>query len=414
MQEHRQFWDWEKFDSDLSAHDRERASALDAALHEVWDLGRNVILCWAPSGRGIVFVAVRYYTITDILAEADAYDRSGERASEMRRVVEGPILIDEAAVRAFAANLGLPLQRINLPFQPGRDLDLGLVNSLVRRYAITLDRDRAVALFDIVGFSLGNALEQVTQLNSLSRSLNLAQGHLAARRLDVDFSRSTTGDGYYVWNRGGSPQANLNLYHLIHLALADNAIGRPKARSSSTPLMRSCFHVGSFYEFFQPEGLSQTIYDYIVGDATIEVARLIANALPGQILVGDFRLSAPDCADPLDTVRFIERTRASADTLKGLVLAGETVESIKCYLTGERRPDGTYGIKRYLLTDKHGRKHVAYNAKINVHLRNGEPIFLGLQDADVDCFDVLDELSVDQAIGAETQAAGAFPVSAPG
>lgn len=403
MQEHRQFWDWEKFDSDLSAQDRARVSALDAALHEIWDLGRNLILCWAPSGRGIEFVAVRYYVITDILAETDAHGRPLECAAEMRRVVEGPILVDEAEVRAFAANLGLPLQRINLPFRPGRELDLDLVNSLIRRYAITLDRDRAVALFDIVGFSLRSALEQVTQLNSLARSLNLAQGHLAARRLDVDFSRSTTGDGYYVWNRGGSPQANLNLYHLMHLALADNAIGRPKARSSSTPLMRSCFHVGSFYEFFQPEGLSQTIYDYIVGDATIEVARLIANALPGQILVGDFRLSVPESVEPLDTARFIERTLASADTLAGMVLAGETVESIKCYLTGDRRPDGTYGIKRYLVTDKHGQKHVAYNAKINVHLRNADPIFLGLQDADVDCLDVLDEITADRASGAEKQ-----------
>ena len=34
--------------------------------------------------------------------------------------------------------------------------------------------------------------------------------------------------------------------------------------------MRACFHVGSSYEFHQSEGLSPTLYNYIVGDVTVE------------------------------------------------------------------------------------------------------------------------------------------------
>ena len=52
--------------------------------------------------------------------------------------------------------------------------------------------------------------------------------------------------------------------------------------------MRACFHVGSCYEFHQAEGLNPTTHDFIVGDVTIELARMIDAALPGQILVGDF------------------------------------------------------------------------------------------------------------------------------
>lgn len=397
IRERERLWNWAKFESSLSPEDQENVASLEVSLHEIWDLGRNVVVCWAPNEASILLVSVRYYEITDILSESNADGSSSERAKQMRRVIEAPIQCSEESLRTVAANLGLNVHRVELPFSPGREVGLELVNDLIRRYAITLDRDRAVALFDIVEFSLRSPMEQVTQLNSLSRSLNLAQGHLVDRSLDIDFSRSTTGDGFYVWNRGGSSQANLNLYHLMHLALADNAIGRPKARSASTPLMRSCFHVGSFYEFFQPEGLSPTMYDYIVGDATIEVARLISNAKPGQILVGDFRLPGPDGNPALDTVHFIDRTRETMSTLEGMSLAGEQVESIKCYLTGSPRPDGAFGIKQYLITDKHGIKHIAYNAKINLHLRGRDPIFLGLQDGDVDGMQVVGEISDDSS-----------------
>ena len=35
------------------------------------------------------------------------------------------------------------------------------------------------------------------------------------------------------------------------------------------------------------------------------------------------------------------------------------------------------------MLDKHGRHHLACNAKVNVVLRNGPPLFLGLQDFEV-------------------------------
>ncbi len=82
-----------------------------------------------------------------------------------------------------------------------------------------------------------------------------------------NFARSSTGDGFYIWNRDLGATANANLYHLMHLVLADNAIARTKANGRTVPLLRAAFHVGSCYEFHQAEGLNPTVFSDIVGDA---------------------------------------------------------------------------------------------------------------------------------------------------
>ena len=80
----------------------------------------------------------------------------------------------------------------------------------------------------------------------------------------------------------------------MHLVLADNAIARSKSVAKSVPRLRACFHVGSCYEFHQAEGLNPTVHDFIVGDVTIELARMIEAAAPDQILVGDFMADLSD------------------------------------------------------------------------------------------------------------------------
>ncbi len=103
---------------------------------------------------------------------------------------------------------------------------------------------RAVALFDIVGFSLLHPFEQMTQLNSLAHSLNSAHSKMLGKRLNVDFAHSGTGDGFYIWNRDLGVEANTNLYHLMHLVLADSAIARRKALGRTVPHLRAAFHLG--------------------------------------------------------------------------------------------------------------------------------------------------------------------------
>ena len=68
------------------------------------------------------------------------------------------------------------------------------------------------------------------------------------------------------------------------------------------------------------------------------------------------------------------------EQLNGLELSGDAIESIKCYLTGEAQADGTFGIRRLSIHDKHGLKRYVYNAKINIYRREADPILLGIED----------------------------------
>src|SRR5207249_2465296 len=104
------------------------------------------------------------------------------------------------------------------------------------------------------------------------------------------------------------------------------------------PTLRACFHVGSHYEVYQSEGLNPTSFSYLVGQVTIELARMIEYALPGQILLGKFRtmMRADTDITPalIDSLGFVERTREPLQKLNGLILGGAEIDSIACYLTG--------------------------------------------------------------------------------
>ncbi|MCD6074297.1 MAG: hypothetical protein K0Q70_1180 [Rhodospirillales bacterium] len=357
---------------------------IEDALRDLWNLGRNLVLVWCEprdkTKSGIEVLVVPHYAI------AAAQESSDEVAKTIERLLGGPKKVSAAQLRAYETVLG-DYTPAPIPLPPGTKIDDAEVSELVKRFGITYVEDRAVALFDIVGFSLYSPLEQVTQLNSLSYSVNSAHSKMLSKKIDITFARSTTGDGFYVWNRDRSIQANINLYHFMHLVLADNAIARGKSRGNVTPLLRAAFHIGGHYEYYQSEGLSPTIYSYIVGDVTIELARLIDRAVAGQVILGDFRVPMPDEQTQksirVDAESFIERTQQTLSSLEGLVLSGEPVDAIKCYLTGSKGTDGRYSITKYLVTDKHGLTRYAYNAKINIYRENAEPIFLGVQDHDL-------------------------------
>jgi len=239
---------------------------------------------------------------------------------------------------------------------------------------------------DAVEFSLQPPLDQMAMLNSLSFSVNSAYRQLLSKEIDVNFARTTTGDGFYIWNRATSPGANVELYKLMMLILADNAVAQRKARSEWVPKLRAAFHVGEHYEFHQVDGLNPTTFSYIVGQVTVDLARMIEKSLPGQILLGDFEVReeiTPGESFRYDTVDFVESTAATLDHLNGLVISGGCIENIRCYLTGQSLGSSRYTVNRYHIRDKHGTTRVVYNAKINIHRENAEPIFLGIQRDDL-------------------------------
>lgn len=369
---------------------RENIILLDQALYALWNLGHNLIFAWTPEAKGLRVLVAPHPMLTEF-ALGDGSLPATELTRRTRlldKLLSNQEHLEAEAFDAVCAALDMKPQFIELPFCPERKLGLPLIAAIAARYGVRLVEDRAVILFDAVGFSLLTPLQQVVQLNSLSCSVNAAYAKLLDREININFARTTTGDGFYIWNRMRGVEANVELYQLMQFILADNAIAHERAtRPESVPRLRACFHVGSHYEFYQSEGLNPTSFSYLVGQVTIELARMIDHALPGQILVGKFNTLMRDETTGedvrIDSLDFVERTRAPLRSLNGLKLAGSEVDEIACYLTGRRDANGLWGISEYQMADKHGLIHRVYNAKINIHRRNGEPIYLGLREEDL-------------------------------
>ena len=363
---------------------------LERRLNEAWSLGANSILSWSPLDDGVLVLVVPHYAIAEYtMAPAD--DSGLPQKVSARFVIElisGDRQLTLTQMQKVSRLLDVEPRYLALrrPLTE-HPIETQIIETMIKRYGINYVASRAVTLFDIVGFSLLTPFEQMTQLNSLSYSLNSSHAKMLELAVGINFARSSSGDGFYIWNRDHGLEANVNLYHFMHLVLADNAIASSKATSNAVPRLRACFHVGSCYEFHQAEGLNPTIQDFIVGDVTIELARMIEAAMPGQILVGDFlaelqsaSLDEEASKVNLDAVTFLQRAQGNLAKLSGLELSGEKVSAIKCYLTGERLESGEFSIRKLHIKDKHGLSRTAYNAKINIYRDMAQPILLGIED----------------------------------
>lgn len=381
--------------NEMGLRQRSNLVHLERCLHQEWSLGQNTILSWAADGDGLQVLVVPHYAIAEYTSD------TGNEAAERRRVsarfitelISSRRQLTPEQMHKVSQLLGVT--PVYIPLRQaltGSAVESQIIERMVRRYGINYVASRAVTLFDIVGFSLLTPFEQMTQLNSLSYSLNSAHAKMLELDVGINFARSSSGDGFYIWNRDQGLEANVNLYHFMHIVLADNAIARSKATSNAVPRLRACFHVGSCYEFYQAEGLNPTVHNFIVGDVTIELARMIDAAQPGQILVGDFFAEVPnaemratdEAGVNLDAVAFLERAQGNLAKLSGLELSGDRVSAIKCYLTGKRLDNGEFDIRRLRIRDKHGLERTAYNAKVNIYCDNAEPILLGIQDRKLD------------------------------
>ena len=364
---------------------------LEQALHKHWRLGQNIILCWQPTASGIELLIVPHYFLASFSASLDDEDIEGSLTEANGRFIRK--LISNRRVMAaeeFAAAatrlriektvIKLPIPLINDPYVTDQ------IDNMVKRHSISFVHKRAVLLFDIVDFALYTAFEQTSQLMSLSYSLNSAYNKMLRKSIDINFSRSSTGDGFYVWSNELGSRNGMHLYQFMLLVVADNAIAKRKSRGNTVPVIRTGFHVGSHYEFVQAEGLNPTMNSYIVGEVTIELARMLDMAAPGQIFLGDFTIEIPTSNREgaylidVDAQKFVERAGKSLAELKGVELSDEEIVSIHSYLTGETGASAGQVLRRFKITDKHGRSRYAYNLRSNIHIKNKKPVILGLQD----------------------------------
>jgi hypothetical protein len=291
---------------------RDELASLDEELLALWNLGENVLLCWTHSGEGLLVLSVPHYAIPESVHVG--VDNAGGDAPFIDDLLSGPRHLKPAEFHRICASFNCKPTRVGAGARiENANLD-ALISGMVSRYGVSLVRNRAVMLLDAVEFSLQSPLDQMGMLNSLAYSVNSAYGQLLSKNIRIDFARTTTGDGFYIWNRATTLDANTELYKLMMMLLADNAVAQRKARGSWVPRLRAAFHVGEHYEFHQVEGVNPTQFSYIVGQVTVDLARMMDHALPGQILLGDFVTPLRDSAsgDPIlhGTLDFVDNTAA--------------------------------------------------------------------------------------------------------
>lgn len=365
---------------------RGNLKALEITLRKQWRLGQNIVLCWSSDERGVLVIFVPHYFLGNYCATGDAQTHDS-RANEafVRELISGQRRKTREEIFAVSERLDVSPTFIKLNTALLEDAQvLGAVEQVIKRYGLSYVESRAVLLFDIVDFSLYTPFEQASQLNSLSYSLNSAYNKLLAQGIEINFARTTTGDGYYIWNRDLSPSANQDLFIFMLLVVADNAVAQAASRGHTVPVIRTGYHIGGHYELYQAEGVNPSVLSFIVGDVTIELARMLDLAQANQVFIGEFHCEqavwgseSVQSITAVSATSFVNAVSRVLPALQGIPLSGKPIDAITCWLTEGVEQDGQSRPRRFRIVDKHGLSRFAYNLQIDIDLE-GRPLSLGL------------------------------------
>lgn len=364
----------------ISIVQRGNLKSLEKTLRKQWRLGQNIVLCWSADERGLLVILVPHYFLGNYCAlEAAGPGEAADNEAFVRELISGTRRKSREEMFAISRRLDVSPTFIKLS-SPLSDEPVvqEAVEQLICRYGLSYVENRAVLLFDIVEFSLYTPFEQASQLNSLSYSLNSAYNKLLARGIEINFARTTTGDGYYIWNRKLGPDANRDLFYFMLLVVADNAVARAASRGNTVPVIRTAYHVGGHYELYQAEGVNPSVFSYIVGDVTIELARMVDLAQAEQMLIGDFEAERQENSLTnacMGAPEFVSACNRGLSAAVGIQLSGKTVESLSCHLT--EHPEDAGVPRRFRIVDKHGLSRHAYNLELFIDLE-GTHLKLGL------------------------------------
>lgn len=354
-------------------------------LEQVWDLGARFIIGWVPVEGGILLVHAPCYAVSGVSTRNPEVLRRRRLWMTQARAEE---LISE----------GCASDKIELPSLPrDDDATTEAIDTIMRQYTATYSNCRAVALFDIVKFSLNSTYDQLAQLSFLSHCINLAAKYCAEHGFPIDIRTSTTGDGFYVWNQTEGFIADQALYFVTALALAaNNSVADRDHARRGVPQLRCCIGFGGHFEYRHITGQTDGATEYIVGEVTINLSRLISMAMPNQVLVASYNRHLEEeeeqlcrvlATDTIDTQTFIGLSEAIAAKTLGMPLPnGSSVAEINAYLTGSKISDREFTIKKYSVADKHGLEHRCFNLKFNVSDQSGKKIYVGLMESELGPF----------------------------
>ncbi len=372
----------------MSIVQRGNLKALETTLRRQWRMGQNIVLCWSADERGLLVIFVPHYFLGNYCAAGDTpTDVSQGNEAFIRELISGQRRKTREELFEVSKRLDVSPTFIKLNTALTEEPRvLQAVEQVIKRYGLSYVESRAVLLFDIVDFSLYTPFEQASQLNSLSYSLNSAYNKLLAQGIEINFARTTTGDGYYIWNRDLGPGANQDLFVFMLLVVADNAVAQAASRGNTVPVIRTGYHIGGHYELYQAEGVNPSVFSYIVGDVTIELARMVDLAQANQLLIGEFHCEQVGCGSDavksisaVSTTNFVNACNGVLPALHGIPLSGKNINTMSCYLTAAAEQEGQARPRRFRIVDKHGLSHFAYNLQLEIDLE-GRKLSLGLGD----------------------------------
>lgn len=373
----------------ISIVQRGNLKTLEKTLRKQWRLGQNIVLCWSADERGLLVIFVPHYFLGNYCAAGDVQTaESRDNEAFIRDLISGRRRKTRDDLFAVSERLNISPTFIKLSTALTEEpLVLDAVEQLIKRYGLSYVESRAVLLFDIVDFSLYTPFEQASQLNSLSYSLNSAYNKLLAQGIEINFARTTTGDGYYIWNRDLRPSANQDLFYFMLLVVADNAVARAASRGNTVPVVRTGYHIGGHYELYQAEGVNPSVFSYIVGDVTIELARMVDLAQAHQILIGDFHCEQAGWGGTgirsitaASAPSFVGACNRELFAVRGTQLSGKTIQAMSCHLTEGVEQGEKSSPRRFRIVDKHGMSRYAYNLQIEINLE-GRSLSFGLDDS---------------------------------
>lgn len=366
--------------SSLSSENRKE---LYEKLREVWQLGANLIVGWRAEASGIELLYSPSLDLPLIAKRHSGLLRRDRHIGDRDRYHE---LLDAGCLSEV------------IPLSFGVSADAVIVEqmaAILRFYTVTHSNCRAVGLFDIVSFSHQSPFTQISQINILSYHANLAAACVEAAGLPIDLNMSTTGDGFYIWNRKTGLAEDLALFYVEWLVLAFNKAAMIEKPQNNIPMLRCCFGFGDHYEYYQASGTKPDSRGFIVGDVTVTLARLIAAALPDQFLLGskprvwsdiDGEEVEPHDASRIDMVSFCNFAQKNAKVLGGVTVGHGQIKEIELILTGDKFSERESTINNYEIVDKHGFGNRCVNGRLNITDANDCRISCGLETADLTSF----------------------------
>ena len=173
----------------MGLRQRSNLSHVESSLRSHWSLGQNSILSWSPLDESIMILVVPHYAIAEYTSPQDGTLPPKVSPRFITELISGDRQLSISQMQKVARLLNIKPIKITLrvPLE-GSPVETQIIEKMIRKYGINYVPSRAVTLFDIVGFSLLTPFEQMTQLNSLSYSLNSAHAKMLEADVNIDFA----------------------------------------------------------------------------------------------------------------------------------------------------------------------------------------------------------------------------------